>query len=380
MAERVVPEQLLRESKKILFITHLAIGDFTYLQNFFKAFKQAHPHLAVDLWIDERRRTWKFWRWKYLKNYALFDWVKSCSFFNKIYMENYTPRLLKKSISLAKHEQYDIIVSLSTLDVYGYTKLALAIHPHAFIVAHNKTHRRYQFLKKSVQKKINGSFGYTLQPGDHITDVYAAWLDQLFGIHLPKQDRKPFVNIPRVWLIHAKLQLLKWGISHKENRFTRVIFINAYAKDTKRSWPLENVFDLIRTIKQQDLWLDIAYIINAPPEHMDAARKMAYHYSLSNTHITSANLNFFQLPALISISDLVISVETSVMHLATAFDIPVVALMRAKNPEWRPWDSENVTLINCQNRTSWIRNIPLEVVTQAIAQHPALKTVYNTDK
>jgi ADP-heptose:LPS heptosyltransferase len=40
--------------------------------------------------------------------------------------------------------------------------------------------------------------------------------------------------------------------------------------------------------------------------------------------------NFFQLPAMLSWCDLIISVETAVMHLANAVHVPVIALMRQK--------------------------------------------------
>ena len=45
-----IPSDLLRKSDKILFIAHLALGDFTYLQNFFQRFSQAYPHLKIHLW------------------------------------------------------------------------------------------------------------------------------------------------------------------------------------------------------------------------------------------------------------------------------------------------------------------------------------------
>ena len=34
---------------KILFVSHLAIGDFVYLQNYFKLFAQKYPNLKIDL-------------------------------------------------------------------------------------------------------------------------------------------------------------------------------------------------------------------------------------------------------------------------------------------------------------------------------------------
>src|SRR5438046_884550 len=71
----LVDPELLRQSAKILFIAHLALGDFTYLQACFQALARAYPHLKIHLWVDERRRTSRAAEWAHLKKYALYDWL-----------------------------------------------------------------------------------------------------------------------------------------------------------------------------------------------------------------------------------------------------------------------------------------------------------------
>ena len=57
MMHSLVPQELLQKSDKILFIAHLALGDFTYMQNCFRAFSEAYPHIKIHIWVDELRRT-----------------------------------------------------------------------------------------------------------------------------------------------------------------------------------------------------------------------------------------------------------------------------------------------------------------------------------
>src|SRR5437879_13736990 len=87
MPTQLVPPELLKKTDKILFIAHLALGDFTYLQNCFKAFSEAYPHIQIHIWVDEVRRTSHAAKWEHLRKYALYDWLAACSFVTRIRSE-----------------------------------------------------------------------------------------------------------------------------------------------------------------------------------------------------------------------------------------------------------------------------------------------------
>ena len=71
----------------------------------------------------------------------------------------------------------------------------------------------------------------------------------------------------------------------------------------------------------------------------------------------SAEENFFRLPAMLVACDLIVSVETAVMHLANAVHVPVVALMHGKNPEWAPIDAVKSTVLATLHRRDWVKAI-----------------------
>src|SRR3989304_5069865 len=89
----IAPE-VLKDTNRILFITHLALGDFTYMQQFFKKLAIEYPNLKIDLLIDDVRRTYFFWRWKYLKHSLINNWLLESSFINKVYAKTYSPWVL----------------------------------------------------------------------------------------------------------------------------------------------------------------------------------------------------------------------------------------------------------------------------------------------
>jgi hypothetical protein len=45
---QLIPPPLLAKANKILFVTHLAIGDFTYMQMCFRALKRARLYCRAD--------------------------------------------------------------------------------------------------------------------------------------------------------------------------------------------------------------------------------------------------------------------------------------------------------------------------------------------
>lgn len=368
---QLVPSELLAKADKVLFVTHLAIGDFTYQQNYFQAFARQYPHIKIHIWVDEVRRTRLPWRWKQLKKYALYDWLETCPFFQKVYNQTYSPALLRQSIEEAVKQQYSIVVSLATLRPHRYARLARALSPQGFVVGVRVPTRFYNVVAKLSYRKLNATFSpVPVEKKRHITNTYAQWFNQLFGVTLTEAERFPFVRIPNKWIVFAKLRFLKWGIDKRTKRFGHVIFINPFAKTPKRSWSLEQVADLICKVKQLDVLGDVSFVVNVVPEEYKRAHAFFEKKSLTNTYLFTADYNFFQLPAVVGISDLIVSVETSVMHLANAVQVPVVALMRTKNPEWAPIDQNRSVVITTKSRKEWVKDITPDQVIEALRTVP----------
>lgn len=362
----LIPAARLASADRILFIAHLALGDFTYLQNDFRAFAQAYPHLRIDLWIDEVRRTDNPAHWPHLKNYVLYDWAAGCGLFGRVYRDTYSPALFEQSVSTAQQEQYPIVVSLATLRPHRYAALARRIAPRGFVTgvrAHNSWFLPHHLL---AYHKLDASLAeHMVSPTNpqHISSVYADMFARLAGVSVPPATRFPFVDIPDRWLAGAAAQLAAWGVNPVLNR---LVFINPYAKTRKRCWPLQRVSELIRAMQSLPQWKTASFIINAVPQELAEARRFFQEHGSPRTELFSAEENFYQLPAMLSQCSLIISVETAVMHLANAVQVPVIALMRQKNPEWVPIDTANSTVIVAARRRDWVKEIAIAPVLEAL--------------
>ncbi|SNS41592.1 ADP-heptose:LPS heptosyltransferase [Noviherbaspirillum humi] len=363
----LVPADLLGRAKKILFIAHLAIGDYTYLQNCFQAFAEAHPGIQVHLWVDEVRRTADASQWEQLSKYSLYDWVRACPCFSRVYTRTYSPALFEESIREAQQENYPIVISLATLRPHQYATLARRISPDGFVAGMTKPAGLLTLHHRLAYRKLDAGIPpYVVAADDpqHISAVYAGWFRELFGLDIPEARRFPFVHVPPEWREDARRRLADWGF---QPRSGKLVLINPYAKTHKRCWPLERVAELINAMRSREAWRDACFIINAVPQELASARQFLETRKLERTVVFTAGENFFQLPAMLAECDLIISVETAVMHLANAVHVPVIALMRQKNPEWVPIDREHSTVITVGRRSEWVKAITVEQVMEALS-------------
>jgi heptosyltransferase-3 len=373
MNPALISAERLAKADKILFITHLALGDYLYLQNFFLAFSKAYPHIKIDLWVDEVRRTDDEKKWPFLKQYALYDWVESCSFFRKIYRKTYSPALYDASIKEANRENYPLVVSLATLRPHQYATLARKISPDGFVVGMRKKVKLFTLHHLRAYKQLDAAILPYKKPADyqhHITDEYADWFHQVGNITVTGKDRLPFVSMPSTAKEDAQAMLADWGV---DTAHRKLVFINPFAKTHKRCWPLQHVAELVRRMQSLPHWKEAFFIVNAVPQELEQAGAVISSYQLSNTRLFSATENFFQLPAVLAECDLIISVETAVMHLANAVHVPVIALMRQKTPEWVPIDKDNSTVIMASGRREWVKAISVDDVMKVLSDDSASK-------
>lgn len=371
----LVPPTVLLNSSRILFVTHLAIGDFTYLQSCLRAFAAAWPHIEIHLWVDERRRTSDPAAWPHLQKYALFDWLRACPWIAKVYDRTYSPDTLRESMREAQRQDYPLVASLAVIDTHRYARMARAISPRGFIVGMRLAPERWWkgLSRHTSYRRLDASFPVYASAdiaGLHISDIYAGWFSRFFGLEVARKARYPVLDIPPEWTRRARAQLDGWGFGAAGRP---VVFVNPFSKSPDRTWPLERVAALIFAMRGRPAWRDACFIVNTVPEALEEAQRVFSRQkdpAFAQVRLFSADEHFFQLPAVMRLCSLVISVETAVMHLANAVKVPVVALMRGTTPEWVPIDAENSTVIMLTEREDWVTAIGVDDVLAVLDAGP----------
>ena len=360
--------QNFKKNSRVIFLIHLAIGDFAYLQSAFRALKKQYPHLKIDLFVIESRCTTDESKWPLLKNDVIYDWLENCGLFNKVYRQNYAPHLFKKAIDEVKKENYPLIISFGDVHSEPTELYARQMAGKDSIVVGLKLHinwyrLKYQLYKRKLWKNLDFTFSsIPMKKGRHISDLFAHWFKEFANIDIPKIDRLPYIDIPEKWKEDCRNTLLQ----QKKDVNQKVVFINYLAKDPNRSWNLSQAIELIKNMQQLAKWEDVLYILNATPDLLTTVKSALKDANIDNAIPFSATKNFYELPALLQQSTLIISVETSIIHLANAVNTPLIALMRHKTPEWAPLKHDITKVIWCENKKDKIKDITVNTVIDAI--------------
>ncbi len=336
--QQIVPKELLEKSSKILFIGGVAIGDFAYLHNYFEELHAQYPNLKIDLWHDEYRGKNCLLRWKSKKHDIVYEWLESCPFFNKIYKNIGAWWNIPRFFKQLRREEYPIVVCLFNLRVARTEKFAKLISPNGFVVRAVDT----------------SDFDSTIK-------AFAYLFKKIFDIELLDEQRTLSLKIPEKWINYTKLRLEEFGIKKDH----KIVFLNSFAKDAKRCWDIDKVIELIKLLKQDEQFFNTSFIVNSLPSIKESIVAIVKNNSLHNVHVFTAQKSFFELPAVISLCDLVISVDTSVVHLTYALNKPLVALMRQKNSYIFPRDQKTCAVFT-SSRSDWTKKIKVDTVFENI--------------
>lgn len=369
MKSLISPERLSK-AKSLLYMTHMAMGDYVYQRMFLKKLQEVYPHLHIDLWFDtcsSKEGTWNIQRSK-----TLTQWFEEESFLHHLYPVAASLQEREEMISRAQQENYDVIVFSVDLWSEDYARVARRISKTAYIVGtllkpHRKILEKIRTFKDCNRFLFaSSSMNNTKQ---HITEFYQRRFERLLGLMTTKEEVRPVVEVPEYWQKHMHVWLEKE--KYKNHATQKTVFINYLSTNKKRDWSFEQARELVIALEQ--LHPHSTYIFNLPPQMLpDIQKKVAEDGMLKHIHVVpfSAQEHFYELPALIQLCDWIFSVETAVIHLASALSMPQIALVRRKGKAWAPLKNEKTwTLFTKPAIHSRISSITVDEVLDCYKKH-----------
>ena len=151
----------------------------------------------------------------------------------------------------------------------------------------------------------------------------------------------------------------------KPYRTCHLVGLNAEASDLGRSILDEELVEICRGIRDHDNKLRI--LLFATPDRREHMRSLIDQTKLDNVILEDHTKSIFDVAALVSFLNVMISPNTSFVHIASAFNIPTVAIFQndAKDISfWSPRSSQ-YRIIKPLDASSTIRGFSTAETTSA---------------
>lgn len=341
----LISHEQLSKAKRLLYMTHMAMGDYVYQRMFLKKLKEVYPHLHIDLWFDNCSS--KEGAWNLERSKTLTQWFSEESFLHRLYPVAASLKEREEMILQAQQEHYDIIIFSVDLWCENYARVARKISATAYVVGTLLKPHRKILEKIKAFSACNKFFLVRSSMSNHkyhITELYQQRFERLLGLKTTQAEIQPLLKVPEHW----QNQMRNW-LENEKRKYKagqKTVFINYLSTNKKRDWSFEQARDLIVALNK--LEPHSTYILNVAPYMLESIQKRILEDgTLSTTYVIpfSAKEHFYELPALIQLSDWVFSVETAVIHLASALSIPQIALVRRKGKTWAPLANEKTHIL-----------------------------------
>lgn len=291
--------------KKILFLRPDRIGDTVTSLPLFDALKAAHPHLELSVYASP-------------KNISL---IENDPRFDKVY--NYLRRPLEdmKTVRAIRSEHYDCVVDLLADDSVTCLFLSqLCAAGEARIGVRKKRFAKY--------------YDFNYHPGEnsdlHMIDINLRLLEAFGLTERQSGYAEPYVDDET----HHRADRYFKRLKETSPDMPVMIGVNLSQRGPNRFWGLDKFEQLTRRIRDAYPHCRII-LITAPP---DRERGDELQAKLDSSIVqVEPNLDLTGISAVIAKLDLLISPDTSLVHIARSFRVPVVGFYPSYKGIYRQW-------------------------------------------
>jgi len=258
--------------KKFLIVRFSSIGDIVLTTPVVRCLRHEFPDAEIH----------------YITKSAYKILLVNNPYIDKIYTID---REITEVLPELRREKYDFVIDLHrNLRTY---RLKLALHT-----------KSYQFPKVNLKKWLLTTFKINKLPSEHIVDRYFKCINEL-GV---KNDQKGLdYFIPKQDEINIKSY-------HIPNKF--IVFAIGAKFATKRL-PTEKIIEIISQLPQ-------TVVLLGGKEDRDRAREISD--ACSNAIKLCGDLNLNQSASVVKQSQKVITHDTGLMHIAAAFNKPIISI------------------------------------------------------
>lgn len=321
---------------KVLFIRPEKLGDMVISLPVFHHLKGRHPHLQLYTISSPR-------------NAAIIRDDKNITG-NFLYTKR--PRHDIAMVRQVRRLGVDVVVDMVCDDSVTALFLTQYCSPGAW---------RIGLGKDRHQKYYDFNYRYRTDDSSHVIDNTLKLLTA-FGIDTKGLDAHIPPTIPDAYFASADDFIASLNGSAPGG----VIGLNISAGRPTRVWPGEKNSELLRRLLE--MYPRCRVVISSDPTERDRAEALAAQFA-SRVDALPPGLNLLEVSAIISRMKMLITPDTSLVHIARSFRVPVVGLYTqfGKNFRlWRPYNQPTGAVISGNDYT--IFDIEVEDVLRAVIE------------
>ena len=331
--------------KSILFLRYDGkIGDMIVNSLMFREIKKVYPDIKIGV----------------VARGAAIDIIRENPNVDKIY-EYYKDRKKIKDLALKiKEEKYDLLIDFSEMLRVNQMMLINLCRARFNIGLDRKDWKLFDLSIESGK-----DFKWT----EHITKRYLAYLIKL---GLKKE------NIDISYDIYLKDEK-KYEAFFNEIKENKKIILNPYGASKHKSFSIETLENIITYLKDKDIAIILTYFGDKYKELEFLEKKYKYVY------IPKKIESILDTAILIKKSDYVISPDTSIVHIASAFNKKMITVYPPKGGKygvdhlvWAP-KSEYSRVIFCKDKTGNYDEIDINTFNFDEMKEEILKLINNSD-
>ena len=331
--------------KSVLFLRYDGkIGDMIVNSLMFREIKKVYPDIRIGV----------------IARGAAIDIIKDNPNVDKIY-EYYKDRKKIKDLALKiKEEKYDLLIDFSEMLRVNQMMLINLCRARINIGLDRKD---WELFDLSIES--GKDFKWT----EHITKRYLAYLIKL-GL------KKENINISYdIYLKDEK----KYEVFFNEIKESKKLILNPYGASKHKSFSIETLENIITYLKDKDIAIILTYFGDKYKELEFLEKKYKYVY------IPKKIESILDTAILIKKSDYVISPDTSIVHIASAFNKKMITDYPPKGGKygvdhlvWAP-KSEYSRVIFCKDKIGNYDEIDINTFNMQEMKEEILKLINNSD-
>ena len=331
--------------KSILFLRYDGkIGDMIVNSLMFREIKKVYPDIKIGV----------------IARGAAIDIIKDNPNVDKIY-EYYKDRKKIKDLALKiKEEKYDLLIDFSEMLRVNQMMLINLCGTRINIGLDRKD---WELFDLSIES--GKDFKWT----EHITKRYLAYLIKL-GL------KKENIDISYdIYLEDEK----KYEAFFNEIKESKKLILNPYCASKHKSFSIETLENIITYLKDKDIAIILTYFGDKYKELEFLEKKYKYVY------IPKKIESILDTAILIKKSDYVISPDTSIVHIASAFNKKMITVYPPKGGKygvdhlvWAP-KSEYSRVIFCKDKIGTYDEIDINTFNMEEMKEEILKLINNSD-